>query len=43
MMLDKLRDSNNVVGLAYLPIAMRAFTNSKHPICLLYTSDAADE
>lgn len=32
MMLDKLRDSNNVVGLAYLPIAMRAFTNSKHPI-----------
>lgn len=26
MMLDKLRDSNNVVGLAYLPIAMRAFT-----------------
>lgn len=31
-MLGLLRDSNNVVGLSYIPIAMRAFTNSKHPI-----------
>ena len=32
MMLELLRESNNVVGLSYIPIAMRAFTNSVRPI-----------
>lgn len=31
-MLALLRDSNNVEGLSFIPIAMRAFTNSQHPI-----------
>jgi len=32
MMLSLLRGSNNVEGLCFLPIAMRAMTNSKRPI-----------
>ena len=32
MMLKLLRESNNVEGLSYIPIAMRAMTNDKHPI-----------
>ena len=31
-MLALLRESNNVVGLSFIPIAMRAFTNNKRPI-----------
>ncbi len=31
-MLDMLRESNNVVGMSFIPIAMRAFTNSKRAI-----------
>lgn len=32
MMLGLLRESNNVEGLSFIPIAMRAFTNNKRPI-----------
>ena len=32
MMLGLLRGSNNVEGLSFIPIAMRAMTNSKRPI-----------
>jgi len=31
-MLGLLKESNNVEGLSFIPIAMRAMTNSKHPI-----------